>query len=117
MALRNYETVFILTPVMSEEEVRTSVDKFKKILTDNGAEIIHLDNWGLRKFAYPIDKKNSGFYTVVEFLAKPESIKTLETEYKRDERVLRHIVIALDKHAVVYNEKKRNKIKQQNEAQ
>jgi small subunit ribosomal protein S6 len=112
MELRNYETVFILTPVMSEEQVKEAVEKFKKILTDNGAEIIHVDNWGLRKFAYPIDKKNSGFYTVVEFKANPQSIKTLEVEYRRDERILRYLTTALDKHAVAYNEKKRNKIQQ-----
>lgn len=102
-----YETVVILNPVLSQEQVSETVEKFKKILTDSGAEIVHENNWGLRKLAYPIQKKNTGFYYLTEFRSSGEIISRLELEYKRDERVMRFLTVALDKHAVTYNEKKR----------
>jgi len=102
-----YETVFILTPVLSNKQMNEAVDKFRKILTDNGAMIVHENNWGLRKLAYPIQKKNTGFYYLIEFKSSGELINKLEVEYKRDERVMRFLTVALDKHAIAYNEKKR----------
>jgi len=105
--INQYEVVFIMTPVLSEEQMMDTVTKFKKILTDNGSEIVHENNWGLRKLAYPIQKKNTGFYYLVEFKSAGDVIGKLEVEYKRDERVMRFLTIALDKHAIVYNEKKR----------
>jgi len=110
MQFNEYETVFILNPVLSEDQTKDTVAKFKKVLTDNGAQIVHEDNWGLRKFAYPIDKKGSGHYTVLHFQAPPTLIKTLEIEYQRDERVLRSLVVRLDKHAVVYLQKRYNRL-------
>lgn len=114
-----YETVFILTPVLSNEQMNEAVDKFRKILTENGAIIVHENNWGLRKLAYPIQKKNTGFYYLIEFKAAGEIINKLEIEYKRDERVMRFLTVALDKHAVTYNEKKRKnaELKKKEEAQ
>jgi small subunit ribosomal protein S6 len=104
----HYETVFIMTPVLSEEQMMETVAKFKKILSATaGTEIVHEDNWGLRKLAYPIQKKNTGFYYLIEFKAAGELIARLETEYKRDERIMRFLTVALDKHAIAYNEKKR----------
>ncbi len=122
MALKDYETVFILTPVLSESQMKDAVQKFKKVLTDNGAEIVHDEMWGLRKLAYPIQQKTTGFYNLVEFRAEPHVIATLELEYRRDERVLRFLTTALDKHAVEYNIKRRNgefnkKEKQKTEAE
>ncbi len=105
--LKQYETVFIMNPVLSQEQVDETVDKFRKILTDDGSEIVHENNWGLRKLAYPIQKKNTGFYYLIEFKGSGELINKLEIEYKRDERVMRFLTIALDKHAIAYNEKKR----------
>jgi small subunit ribosomal protein S6 len=107
MQLNNYETVFILTPVLSEEQTKDAVGKFRTILTEGGATIDHEYNMGLRKLAYNIQNKASGFYQVFEFKAPATLIATLELEYKRDERVLRFITVACDKHAVAYNEKKR----------
>ncbi|MDO1445034.1 30S ribosomal protein S6 [Rhodocytophaga aerolata] len=107
MEVKNYETVFILTPVLSDVQMKDTVEKFKKVLVDNGAEIVHEDNWGLKKLAYPIGHKNSGFYQFFEFKADTQLIATLETEYRRDERVLRFLTTALDKFAVDYNERKR----------
>jgi small subunit ribosomal protein S6 len=105
--MKNYETVIVLTPLLSEEASKEVFAKFKKILTDNGAEIVHEDNWGLKKLAYPIQKKTTGYYQVTEFKASGELISKLEIEYKRDERVMRFLTTALDKHAAAYNERKR----------
>ena len=96
-----------MTPVLSEEQMMDTVTKFKKILTDNGSEIVFENNWGLRKLAYPIQKKNTGFYYLVEFKSPGEMINKLETEFKRDERIMRFLTVRLDKHSLAYNEKKR----------
>lgn len=104
----HYETVFILTPVLSQDQLEQAVDKFRKILSaESGTEIVFENNWGLKKLAYPLQKKNTGFYYLIEFIANPEVIAKLEIEYKRDERVMRFLTVALDKHAIAYNVKKR----------
>src|SRR5438552_19066906 len=105
--LNQYETVFIITPVVSQDQMMDAVNKFKKILSDNGSEIVYENNWGLRKLAYPIQKKNTGFYYLIEYKADGETINKLETEFRRDERILRFLTVALDRHAIAYNEKKR----------
>ena len=101
--MNNYETVFILTPVLSDEQMKDAVGKFEKIITETGAEIVNKEMWGLRKLAYPIQHKSTGFYNLIEFKADPAAIATLELEYKRDERIMRFLTTALDKHAVEYN--------------
>lgn len=105
--MNNYETVFILTPVLSDDQMKDTVDKFTKILKDNGANLINVEQWGLKKLAYPIQHKSTGFYNLVEFEATPETIATLETEFRRDEKVMRFLTVSLDKHAIAYNEKRR----------
>ena len=109
--LNQYETVFIMTPVLSEEQMKETVEKYQKFLISKEAEIVHEDNWGLRKLAYPIQKKSTGFYHLIEFKADPGMIREWEVIFKRDERILRFLTVALEKHAIVYNEKKRNKVK------
>jgi small subunit ribosomal protein S6 len=109
--LNQYETVFIMTPVLSEEQMKETVEKYQKFLISKEAEIVHEDNWGLRKLAYPIQKKSTGFYHLIEFKAEPEIIREWEVTFKRDERILRFLTVALEKHAIAYNEKKRNKAK------
>jgi small subunit ribosomal protein S6 len=104
-----YETVFILTPVLSADQMKETVEKFKKLLTDNGSEILNEENWGLKKLAYPIEKKSTGFYVMIEFKADPTMMKKLETEYRRDERVIRYITVKLDKYAAEYASKRRSK--------
>ena len=106
--MNQYETVFILTPVLSDEQMKEAVEKFKDVLVSTGAEIINEENWGLKKLAYPIEKKSTGFYVLVEFKAAPEAIKTLEIAYRRDERVLRYLTVKMEKYAVEYAEKRRN---------
>jgi len=105
--IRQYEAVFIMTPVLSDEQMKETVSKFHKFLTDKGATIINSDNWGLRKLAYPIQKKSTGFYHQFEFHAEGDLIKDFEIALKRDERIIRFLTTVLDKHAVAYSEKRR----------
>ena len=114
--MNQYETVFILTPVLSDEQMKETVAKFKKILTDKGAEIVNEEAWGLKKMAYAIQKKSTGFYCLVEFKAEPSVIKTLDVAYRRDEKVIRYMTVKLDKYAAQYAEKRRNKLGKKEEA-
>ena len=110
--MNNYETVFILTPVLSDAQMKEAVEGFKAVLTNAGSEIVNEENWGLRKLAYPIQKKTTGFYYLIEFKADSQFIDLLETQYRRDEKIIRFLTFAMDKHAVAYAEKRRaNKAK------
>ena len=114
--MNQYETVFILTPVLSDDQMKETVAKFRKLLTDNGAEILNEEAWGLKKMAYAIEKKSTGFYCLVEFKGEPSIVDTLETGYRRDEKVIRYMTVRLDKYAVEYAEKRRNKLGKKEEA-
>lgn len=114
--MQSYETVFILTPVLSDDQAKEAVGKFKKILNDLGAKIVHEESWGLRKLAYQIQKKSTGYYQLFEYQASGSAVADLEVAFKRDERILRFLTVSLDKHAVVYNEKRRTKAKNKKEA-
>lgn len=105
--INQYETVFIMTPVLSEDQMKETVNKFEKLMLDNGCEIVNRENWGMRKLAYPIAKKTSGFYQLFEFRADGSFIKELEVQFKRDEKIIRFMTVTLDKHAIQYNEKRR----------
>ena len=106
--MNNYETVFILTPVLSDAQMKEAVEKFTNLLKAQGAEIVNEENWGLRKLAYPIDKKTTGFYQLVEFKADPSVISSLELNFRRDERVIRFLTFRQDKYAAEYAAKRRN---------
>lgn len=114
--LRNYETVFILNPVLSDEQTKEAVSKFTDHLKANGAEIVAEESWGLKKLAYPIQKKKSGFYFLVEFKGESNLTAGLEVLLKRDERVMRFLTVALDKHAIAYAGKRREKLNTKKEA-
>ena len=107
--MNNYETVFILTPDLSEAQVKEAVAKFVDILRAEGAEIVNEENWGIKKLAYSINKKTTGFYQFVEFKAQPTVIATLETQFRRDENVLRFLTFRQDKFAAAYAEKRRSR--------
>ena len=107
--MNQYETVFILTPVLSDDQMKEAVEKFKTILTEGGAELLNEELWGLKKLAYPIDKKSTGFYVMIEFKADPTLISKLEVNFRRDERVLRYLTVKNEKYAAEYAEKRRNK--------
>ena len=106
--MNQYETVFILTPVLSDVQVKEAVEKFKGILTAEGAEIINEENWGMKKLAYQIEKKSTGFYQLLEFKAEPTVIDKLELNFRRDERVIRYITVKLDKYAAEYAAKRKS---------
>ena len=114
--MNQYETVFILTPVLSDEQMKETVEKFKKILTDNGAEIVNEETWGLKKMAYAIQKKSTGFYCLLEFKGEPTIVEKLETGFRRDEKVIRYITVKEDKYMVAYAEKRRAKLGKKEEA-
>ena len=114
--MNQYETVFILTPDLSDEQMKETVAKFKKVLADNGAEILNEEAWGLKKMAYAIQKKSTGFYCLLEFKAEPSVVNKLEVAYRRDEKVIRFITVKLDKYAAEYAEKRRNKYAKKQEA-
>lgn len=104
-----YETVFILTPVLSEDQTKEAVGKFKDLVKKGRGKIRHEESWGMRKLAYPIQKKSSGFYHLIEFESEPAFIEKLETEYRRDERVIRFLTVAMDKHHIAFAESRRGR--------
>ena len=106
--MNHYETVFILTPVLSDAQMKEAVEKFKSVLTKQGATIVNEEAWDLSKLAYPIQHKSTGFYTLIEFDGEPTIVKTLETAFRRDEKVLRFLTFRLDKNAAEYAAKRRS---------
>ena len=105
--LNQYETVFICTPVLSEPQIKETVKKFRDIITENGGELLHEEDWGMKKLAYPIQKKSSGFYHLFEFKANPAFVAKLEIEFRRDERLIRFMTVKLDKYAIEYSDKRK----------
>ncbi len=105
--LKQYETVFIATPVLSDAQMKEAVAKYTDFIKSNGGEIVYEEDWGLKQLAYPIQHKTSGFYYLIEFKADPEFVANLEIQYKRDERILRFLTVALDKDAIAYAEHRR----------
>lgn len=103
---RQYETVFILTPLLTEDQMKDAAGKYRQYLDSQGAEIIHEENWGLRKLAYPIKKKSTGFYHLIEFKADPSIIARFELEFRRDEQILRYLTVLEDKHMTDYNDRR-----------
>ncbi len=113
--MNQYETVFIATPVLSEPQVKEAVKKFRDIITDNGGDLIHEEDWGMKKMAYPIQKKTTGFYHLFEFRSDPAFISKLETEFRRDEKIIRFMTVKLDKYSSEYSQKRRNLLKEKTE--
>ena len=105
--IKQYETVFIATPVLSESQMKEAVAKYTDFIKDNGGEIVYEEDWGLKQLAYPIQKKTTGFYYLIEFKCDTQMIEKLETQYRRDERIIRFLTFAMDKHAVAYAAKRR----------
>jgi small subunit ribosomal protein S6 len=105
--MNQYETVFILNPVLSETQIKETVKKYEDFLVSKGAKMVSKENWGLKKLAYPIQHKKSGFYHLFEFQVAGEAIDGYELEFRRDERVMRYLTVRLDKHAIAWAEKRR----------
>jgi len=110
--MNHYETVFILNPVLSDTQIKETVKKFEDYLVSKGAEMIAKEDWGLKKLAYTIQNKKSGFYHLFEYQVEGEVINPLEVEFRRDERFMRYLTVTMDKHAVSWAERRRVKLKQ-----
>ena len=109
--MNHYETVFILNPVLSDVQVKETVSKFEDFLTSRGAEMVSKEDWGLKKMAYEIQNKKSGFYHLFEYKVAGEVLIAFETEFRRDERIMRFLTVSLDKHAISWAERRRTKMK------
>ena len=107
--MNHYEAVFILNPVLSEDQVKETVKKFEDFLISEGSEIISVEHWGLKKLAYPIQNKQSGFYNLIDFKAANTTVQSFETELKRDERIMRYLNVKLDKYADAWSVKRRER--------
>jgi len=107
--LQNYELMLIFTPVLADEDYKTAQKKYSDFITAAGGTLVHQDAWGLRSLAYPIAKKTTGLYYVLEFAAPTELNAKLEIQMNRDESIMRHMVTKLDKFAIAYNSRKRSK--------
>lgn len=110
--MNHYETVFILNPVLSEEQIKETVKKFEDFLVSRGAKMVSKEDWGLKKLAYAIQHKKSGFYHLFEYTVDGNAVNELEVEFRRDERVMRYLSVKLDKYAIEWAEKRRNRKKQ-----
>jgi small subunit ribosomal protein S6 len=115
--MNNYETVFIMNPVLSDEQVRETVKKFIEYLKDKKAKISHEENWGLKKLKYVIQKKKTGFYYLLEFQAEGSIINNFEVEFQRDERVIRWQTVRLDKYAMEYADRRRKKLNEKSKSE
>jgi len=107
--MNHYEAVFILNPVLSDDQVKETVKKFEDYLTSQGSEIISTEYWGLKKLAYTIQNKQSGFYNLIDFNAPNTVVNAFETELKRDERIMRYLNVKLDKYANAWSIKRRER--------
>ncbi len=105
--LTQYETVFILTPVLSEDDTKKAINNYVELLKSSGAEIVHQEAWGLKNLRYQIGKKNTGIYHVVEYRGNGKVVDTLEIAFRRDENIIRYLTVKLDKYALKYNNDKR----------
>ena len=108
--MNTYETVFIMNPVLSDSQVKETVQKFTKYIKEKKGVITNEESWGLKKLKYPIQNKKTGFYYLIEFQSKGDIINNFEIELKRDERIIRWQTIRLDKFALEYAERRKNKI-------
>ena len=108
--MNNYESVFIATPVLSDQQLEELFGKFRGVITENGGQIVNEEAWGVRKLAYPIQKKTTGYYFLLEFTGEGSLVDILETQYRRDERAIRFLTFRQDRYAVEDSEKRRNKL-------
>jgi small subunit ribosomal protein S6 len=107
--LQSYELMMIFTPVLADDDFKAAQKKLIDYIKENGGEIVNSNAWGLRSLAYPIRKKTTGLYWVAEYNAPVDTNAKLEIQMNRDENIMRHMITRLDKYAVEYNAKRRNR--------
>jgi small subunit ribosomal protein S6 len=95
--MRTYETIFIVHPDMVGEQYAAVVDKFKGVLTDQGAEILKVEEWGTRKLAYPVKKQGRGTYVLVAFAAGSKVVSEFERRMRIDESIIKFLTVHLEK--------------------
>jgi len=93
--MTNYEVMFILDPALEDAQKEASIETVKGIIAAEG-EVANVDVWGMRKLAYPIQKKTEGYYVVIEFKAQPTLPKELDRRLKISDNVMRHIIVNQD---------------------
>lgn len=113
--MSNYELMVIFTPVLSDDEFKSVQKKYTDFLEANGGKVVHSNPWGLKSLAYPIQKKTTAIYWVLEFEAPTDFNEKLKIQFLRDDQVLRHMITVLDKYAVEYNAKKRHGVSSNSE--
>jgi small subunit ribosomal protein S6 len=113
--MNNYELMVIFTPVLSEEDFKNAQKKYETFLKESGGELVHTNPWGLKSLAYPVSKKTTGIYWIMEYKAPSDFNEKLKIQLLRDENVMRHMITVLDKYAVEYNAKKRSGVPSSNE--
>jgi len=92
-----YETTFIVNAGLDDPQIDAIIDKVQEVIVKNSGEILELAKWGRKRFAYPIKKKNNGFYVVCEFKSSGDLIARLERHFLLDENIIRFLIIGLDK--------------------
>lgn len=107
--MNQYEVTFIIDPVLSGDEIKSTVSTYESLIKDQGCQIVHIQEAGLKQLAYPINKKSSGIYCTIEFSAPSGAVigKT-ELSLRRDERIMRFLTVKLDKYGIKYNEERRS---------
>lgn len=95
--MRTYETIIIVHPEMVGDEYAAIVEKFKKVLVDQGSEILKFDEWGTRKLAYMVKKQGRGTYLYVAYKAPAAAIKEFERRMRIDESIIKFQTVHLEK--------------------
>ncbi len=110
MMIKHYETIMIITPILSDEKAKETAKEYENFFIEKNGKIVYQEHWGLKKLAYPIQKKQSGCYHLFEFLLSSNLVSDLELKLRQDERILRFITVRLDKYGIEYAERRRKKI-------
>lgn len=94
--VRNYESMIILEAKLAPDVIKEAIEKYANIITTNGGEIVKTDDMGKRMLAYPINKATEGYYYIYYFTMDAEAVKTLEDNYRIDEKIIRHNLLVLE---------------------
>ncbi len=111
--LQRYELMLIFTPVLAEDDYKTAQQKYTDFIITAGGEIVHSDPQGLRSLAYPIAKKTTGLFWLMEYMAPTDANQKLEIQMNRDENIMRHMITRLDKYAAEFNARRRSGVKRE----
>ncbi len=91
--MRRYETIYIARPGSGEKEIESITERTSEIITSKEGSIVRIDNWGLKKLAYPIKKEQSGYYVYIEYAGLPDAVSELERLFRIDDKVLKYLTV------------------------